>query len=308
MITYYKHKDIDKIKWDRCVNADPHAAVFFYSWFLDVAAPQWDGLVGDNYEAVFPLPTKTKFGIPYLFQPFFTRSLAICARDEKWKGLKEFLYHIPDRFRLQEFCIEPTDPNKVEIANLSEKKYQSLKLEVPFEILHKSFSANIIQNLKKAVKNNLLINPDVSALEIVSDFKKHKGKDLTKFSPQEYTLLKDLMDACLIHQAGYTRSVQNASGERLASAFFMYSHNRIIYLKGSTSETGKKTGAMHYLMSSMIQEFSEQNLIFDFGGSSVPSLARFFKGFGGVDHTYYLYTRNTLPKPIKWFKKDKIKK
>ena len=47
------------------------------------------------------------------------------------------------------------------------------------------------------------------------------------------------MDQCIDHQMGYARAVQDSEGNRIASAFFMHAHKRIIYLKGSTSETGK---------------------------------------------------------------------
>jgi hypothetical protein len=300
LIRYIENKNIDKKKWDHCVNSDPEAAVFFYSWFLDTVCKEWDALVAGDYEAVFPMPYKSKLGIRYIIQPFFTRTLDVCTPDKKWKDVFHFMESIPERFRLHEFCIEaPAVPEKMLSA---EKKYQSLKLHSPFEKLKAEFSNNTIQNLKKAEKNKLAINTVVTARTITDDFKKIKGKELIKFGESEFITLKKLMDQCMQHGMGYTRAVMDTEGNRIASAFFMHAHNRIIYLKGSTSETGKRTGAMHFLMASLIKEYSNSDLIFDFGGSSIPSLSRFFKGFGAADHSYYAVKKNNLPLPLRWLK------
>jgi hypothetical protein len=305
LIAYIPHKKIDKVKWDRCVEADPEAPVFFYSWFLDIVCDSWDGLVAGDYEAVFALPVKSKTGIQYIVQPFFTRTLAVCSSNKKLKEVSLFIEKIPGKFRLQEFCIETKQAMPVKSTESKERKYQVVYLDKSFTEIKKSFHNNTLQNLKKAVKNNLLVRSDVTATTIASDFKAIKGSALEKFSEPEYVKLKKLMVSCLSNGKGYARAVYDAEGNRVASAFFMHAHNRIVYLKGSTNETGKKTGAMHLLMSSMLEEFSNSNLVFDFGGSSIPSLARFFHGFGGTDVTYYTLEKNNLPLILRWIKSIK---
>jgi len=300
LIRYIENKDIDKKKWDHCVTSDPDAAVFFYSWFLDTVCIHWDALVAGDYEAVFPLPYKSKLGIRYIIQPFFTRTLDVCSPDKKWKDALHFIEHIPDRFRLREFCIEAAMVPP-EMLN-GEKKYQALDLHAPFEGLKTDFSNNTNQNLKRAEKNKLKIKKELSTDDIANDFKKIKGAALKKFGEEEYKVHKKLMDQCMQHRMGYTRAVEDQGGNRIASAFFMHAHKRIIYLKGSTTETGKRTGAMHFLMASLIEEYSNRELIFDFGGSSIPSLSRFFKGFGAADHVYYAVKKNNLPLPLRWLK------
>jgi hypothetical protein len=301
LISYLPHKKIDKKKWDRCVDSDPEASVFFYSWFLDKVCDNWDGLVSGDYEAVFALPYKSRFGIRYIVQPFFTRTLDICSGNKKLKNTGTFLQHIPSKFRLLEFCLNEDDSTVPE-ENLKEKKYQSVLLDKPFDQLRKSFSNSTVQNIKKAGKNNLSVIHTISPKEITGDFRKLKGKDIGKFGSADYRKLQKLMEACLEHNAGYARAALNQNGERLASAFFMHAHHHIIYLKGSTSERGKSSGAMHLIMSSLMNEFSGSGTLLDFGGSSVSSLATFFKSFGATDHTYYSFSRNNLPAALRWLK------
>ena len=35
-IKYVKHKDIDKVKWDACIDNAPNALIYAYSYYLDV--------------------------------------------------------------------------------------------------------------------------------------------------------------------------------------------------------------------------------------------------------------------------------
>ena len=50
------HKEIDKAKWDVCIQAKPkNAIVYAYSWYLDIVSPGWSALVEDNYTTVFLL-------------------------------------------------------------------------------------------------------------------------------------------------------------------------------------------------------------------------------------------------------------
>jgi len=69
MIKYLKHTEINYAAWDACVKQSPNALLYAYSWFLDMAADQWDALVYGNYDAVMPLPWRKKWGIQYLYQP-----------------------------------------------------------------------------------------------------------------------------------------------------------------------------------------------------------------------------------------------
>ena len=69
MIHYLEHKDIDKAKWDATVVECGN--IYARSWYLDIVHPGWEALVEDGYFAVMPLTGGKKFGVNYLYQPFF---------------------------------------------------------------------------------------------------------------------------------------------------------------------------------------------------------------------------------------------
>jgi hypothetical protein len=91
--------------------------------------------------------------------------------------------------------------------------------------------------------------------------------------------------------------------ELIASACFSITNNRIIYIKGGSTQKGRELGAMHLIMDEVINLNSNSNLIFDFGGSSIDQVARFNRGFGAEEYEYQRLYRNNLPYFIKMLKK-----
>jgi hypothetical protein len=80
MINYIKHKDVDTEKWDRCIEQSVNGIIYAFSWYLDIVCDEWDALVDDDYESVFPLVKRKKFGINYIYPPFFTQQLGLFSK------------------------------------------------------------------------------------------------------------------------------------------------------------------------------------------------------------------------------------
>ena len=54
-IQYLLHYEIDKSKWDKCINGADNGLIYGYSFYLDHMAKHWDALVLNDYEAIMPL-------------------------------------------------------------------------------------------------------------------------------------------------------------------------------------------------------------------------------------------------------------
>ena len=106
MIRYIAHNQIDKQRWDECIAQSPDGLIYAWSWYLDVVHPGWEALVEDDYETVMPLAPGRKFGINYLFQPFFTQKFGVLGKKEVSEAkIKEFFEAIPEKFKFGEFRI-----------------------------------------------------------------------------------------------------------------------------------------------------------------------------------------------------------
>ena len=80
-IRYVKRKDIDAQKWDECISNSPNGIIYAYVFYLDCMADQWDALVYNDYEAIMPLTWRKKYGVAYLYQPFFTQQSGIFSQQ-----------------------------------------------------------------------------------------------------------------------------------------------------------------------------------------------------------------------------------
>ena len=59
-ITFLHNKEINREKWDDCIEHALNSKVYAFSWYLDVVADDWNCLVYGDYELVFPIVIKKK--------------------------------------------------------------------------------------------------------------------------------------------------------------------------------------------------------------------------------------------------------
>ncbi len=90
-IRYLTYQQIDKTKWDACIDNAENGLVYAYSFYLDAMAKNWDGLVLNEYEAVMPLTWNKKYSIHYLYQPPFTACLGVFGKTLTAETINEFL-------------------------------------------------------------------------------------------------------------------------------------------------------------------------------------------------------------------------
>ncbi len=94
-ISYLPQANIDKSKWDRCIDSSENGLIYAYSFYLDAMSENWDALIVNDYEMVMPLTWKKKYTIYYLYQPLFTASLGIFGNNISAEMVKTFLEKIP---------------------------------------------------------------------------------------------------------------------------------------------------------------------------------------------------------------------
>ncbi|MFI5220919.1 MAG: hypothetical protein ACHQK8_01240 [Bacteroidia bacterium] len=305
MITYLPHKKIDKIKWDECISHSLNSLIYAYSWYLDEAAPGWDALVIDDYEAVFPLTHRRKFFIRYLYQPHFTQQLGLFYKTNLGaEQLAEVIRAIPKKFRFTE--INLNESNRVEDKNLlkhvTEKRNYILELNRPYLKLFKNFSDQHQRNIKRAGKSGLKAE-SVDLNEVIKLYIKIKGRETLHVGKKDYQRLSNIAKAFHRNQLLISTGIRNTKNQLIAGGLFSVSNNRIVYHLGTSNEEGREKRAMHFLFSDLIEKYAGQNFLFDFEGSEIPGIAHFFKGFGARKQVYFKLHINKLPWFMKLFKK-----
>jgi Acetyltransferase (GNAT) domain len=307
MIRYLKHPDIDKLKWDECINRSINGIVYAHSWYLDIVCPGWDALVEDDYISVFPLTHDRKFGISYLYQPYFTQKLGLFTSNHLTESLvHDFLNSIPGKFRFAE--IHLNSMNKVDpiVHRVSVRVNLELDLINTYENIRKKYDHNVKRNLKKAFDSSITIRRKVEPDELITLFSENYGKKEKKLKFRHYEVLRKLMIYCLKKRSGMMMGACLPYGKLCAAVFFLLDQSRIIFHFAASDSQARESGAMFLLIDSFIRDHAGQALTLDFEGSNDPNVARFYKSFGAIECNYLKVNINRLSwitKKAVYFKK-----
>ena len=311
-INYLTYQQIDKTKWDACICHADNGLIYAYSFYLDAMAKNWDALVLNDYEAVMPLTWNKKYGIYYLYQPAFTACLGVFGNAITAETVNAFLKAIPAKFKYWDIYLNPGNVFKLPEFSLYERMNYVLDLNDDYESLYKAYRDNIKRNIKKSEQFGLSIHKNIAIAEVLQLAKEQTGK----FADNDFIRFEKLFELLYKDEKATTYGVYLplAGGEKqlMASAVFFFSHNRAYYImvgnhpnarpNGSSGQR-KTLGASHALINTFIKDHAGQNLLLDFEGSDIPSLAFFYSSFGATQEKYSAVKFNRLPAPVKWLKK-----
>ena len=304
MIKLLKHNKIDKKRWDDCIKSSFNGNVYALSWYLDIVHPEWDALVENDYERVMPLTYSKKFGMSYMFQPFFVQQLGVFSISQlSQDDVENFINAIPQQYRLIKYRLNSYNKVDYESENIVSHRNVELDLIYDYQTLYNNYNNNTKRNLAKAESAGLSINNDVNPEVIVNLFKDNKGKNVKHWKDKEYERLMELIHTAISPECCFTVGVNDMDNNTIAGAVFMHSHDRIIFLFSGSDEKHKDKHALTLLLDNIIREFSEMQYTLDFEGSDNDGLARFYKGFGGAEVFYPEIKRNNLKGILKFIYK-----
>ena len=294
MIHYLEHKAIDKAKWDAIIAE--YGNVYARSWYLDIVHPGWEALVEDDYLSVMPLTGGKKFGINYLFQPFFVQQLGVFSKTPMTpEKTSAFLEAIPEKYRFAEIRLNESNALGEGYKGVEYHRNVLLDLNQDYEAIRDHYHQNTKRNLAKAESSNLQLVDTVIPYHVVALFRDNRGASLDKWGDAEYARLTRLAQTAINHKNAFILGVsEKGVGQLLCAAIFMKTDDRITFLFSGLTEGGKQRQAMTYLLDQVIKKHAKQSVTFDFEGSDDDNLARFYLGFGGTEVRYPSYNLNRL--------------
>jgi hypothetical protein len=244
-------------------------------------------LVLDDFKAVMPLTWTRKLGFRFLMQPILAQQLGVFSRVSLDNALlADFLNSIPAQFRYIDICLNKENlviPDKW--VSFERHNYE-LDLSMPEDSYHN----NTRRNLQKGQSQDFEYR-SVSPREYLY-LKFHGMKD--DRPNVRWSYLEKLFGGLI--QFGKAEIFGLFQGDELqAAAILGYSASRIIYLNGCNSEAGKENRAMFVLMDKLISQSRGAGRIFDFEGSNIAGVARFYEGFGGKRTVYPRIVKKKFP-------------
>lgn len=301
-IQYVDHHQIDPTKWDSAILRSPHPLAYgLFEYLNAVCESQWDALIYNDYEAVFPLPFKKKFGIKYLVQPVFCQQLGAFGSNVN-VSTHHFLSAIPKRFLRVRLQLNPyfDQTNEVEsiqtkpagiIASsrkLTTKTNMTIQLSQPL-----NYNKDCKKNLHRLAE--LPIEYKINAISIreaIDTYRKAWGKQNPEIEDEHYQLFAN---ACTDKLSFTVTAHHQKEGDLLGAAIFLITPENtkrsLHYVCAGPTEAGKSIGVMHGIIDFILNRYQGGNMLFDFEGSSIASVASFYKKFGANEEPFFCFNR-----------------
>ena len=298
-IKYLKHDKINQKVWDEVIRDSYNCNVYALSSYLNITTQgKWDALVAGNYDYVMPIPVKKKFFIKVSLHPLFNQQLGIFSPHKISREIvKDFVDAIPESIKYLELKFNKfNDLSLVTKGEIIPNVNFELDLILPYQDLFKKFSANTKRNIKKALNNNIK-TVFIDNKSFFNFFRYYFSKQFKGvLGKKDFTTFKKLVDFGVL-KSNFTPvflGAVNNEAKLIATAFFIKHKNKIYYIDGISSPEGKDKSAMFLIFDHIIRTYSGNNMILDFEGSNIESVARFYKGFGSMQTQYNTLIINKL--------------
>jgi len=309
VLKYRPHNQIDKQKWDACVEASAQRIVYALSWYLDVVAPAWVAFIWEQeeqYKAVMPLPEAHKFGIKYVLQPFFCPQLGVFATTEIF--LDDFVQALKEKYVLiSNYCFNTANYGNVnKVSDLKVKQYYThhLQLNAGYGQIFAGYSRDRKLNLKRARKAGLTIVESTDIKPIIKLFREDaEARIYGGVNLETYLLLERLYKELQQRGLATLLYTHTPDGEIDAGCLFINYADKIIYIFNAASKSGRRHNGRSLMIDAVIRKYAGQPLVFDFESPpDVANIIRVYQGFGSEPVPYYSLQLNRLPKPLQFIK------
>jgi len=301
MINYIKRKDVEVDKYDACIENAVQSSMSAFSWYLDIVADNWDVLVLDDYEAVMPIPFRKKYGIKYVYPPFWLLELGIFSLDES-QDIKPFLDVLYGEFKFIELRLN-TKNKFLKSEFLIHKQFQYLDLEIGYESILKGYNRNRKRELIKANKHHLVENWNDNPEKLITIFKTNIAERVKEINDKDYATLLNLMQLSIQKGVGELLTIYDANENLLAAAFFLKHKNKVTQLVCASDVSNRKNGVHTFFNDRAIFKYQPHFSVYNFGGSSMKNIANYYTSFGADTEEYQQIKYNNLPFLLRLFKK-----
>lgn len=296
-IRYLKRSEIDADKWDRCIQQATNGLIYAQTWYLDALCDNWDGLVLGTYDAVMPIPWRSKWGIRYVYTPYFVPVLGIFSAEANSSFAPDFFHEVAKRFRYCNLDVEsiykPTPPGIWQL--LERVNYIIAPAKAKYSRLAR-------RKLAEASSQKIEIETGINPAEVIQAYQQNYRETHAMIRGSSYN---QLIAACKKAPENHIITLAaHLPNERMAGFYLLLADDRNFYsLMGGSTKAGKNAGAFYALTDAAIQQAALAGKLFRFEGSDKPGIAFFNQQFGPEKRIYQQLRLNRLPWPLRVLKK-----
>ena len=316
------NESLDPTKWDDFIHQSPQRALYAMFGYANITAPGWKAVivtVGNRWLGVMPIYPKRKWGLSYHLQPTFCQYWGIFFAEELTKAtadtlskkrkvvlsiieaLKDFSYMI--HYLAPEF----DDPVPFIWAGykLTPRYTYRISLHASEDNLWQDTANDLRRKVKKAKKIGFSFHLAKELTEWVT-LVKHQlsnGNDVMGGIPDWEEKMCAIAAYLITIDGLRLYCVKDTEGNLMAAGFFAHYQTQAIFLHSVYHSDAANFGAVDLLMwQAILQAKAESCTSFDFEGSMIEGVEKFFRKFGAQPVPYLQIAKNQLPLPLRWIR------
>ncbi len=162
-----------------------------------------------------------------------------------------------------------------------------------FENIEKNFDTDIRRRKKKAQKAGVEVfeSEDIEKFyEINKKTYSRKGMEIS----YSFEFVKKLYKKCKENGACKMFFAKDSKGKAIAANFLVFDENYVYYIMGGIDPEKKDLGGMDMILYESIKFAAENGKTFDFEGSMIESIEKYFRSFGAIQKPYFqIYKTNS---------------
>ncbi len=288
-IRYLQRNEIDEKKWDACVNRAVNGVVFAQSWYLDLVAEQWDALVDDEYNAVFPIVYKKNLRGLSIYNPPFTRYLGLFSHSEL-NGfiVNQFIDSIPRKYKRISVFLNPFN-SVLENSKRFERvfSYNLDLMESQLQITS-NLSCNTRNAINRAIALGVFVQKNLSICQIVNFLQANQHSQEPKF---DLNILKRIIVHSTSLGVCQTYGCYTNKNELCAAGVFIRSLGKLHCIFCAQNDEGRDISAAFLLIDSIIAETAPKPLVLEFDGMDKEN-EFVFSAFASAKVEFFQYKKN----------------
>ncbi|APT76105.1 FemAB family protein [Marinitoga sp. 1137] len=290
--------------------------VFSQYWWLDAVCGEnnWDVILvekGGEIWASMPFFKKKKLFFSLLSMPPLTQKLGPYIRYPKNQGYykklsweKEIMNELISKLPKFDKFYQKWDYKYQNWLPFYWKGFKQttlytyvIKKGKSIDDIYNNFHSSVKRRLKKAEKLNLKVI-ESDDYKSFYDINKRTFERKNQRIQHSLDLVEKIFFAAKKHNSLKLYFAVDQYDEIYAAGFFVYDKDSVYYLLGGINPEKKDSGAMNLVIYEGIKFAIENNLNFDFEGSMVEPIEKYFRSFGAVQKRYFLIfaTNNKLLK------------
>lgn len=283
--------------------------IFSRDWWLDATAGKenWDVALAEKdgqIVASLPYMVRRKYGVVLLTQPKLTQTLGPWIKSNAIKYAKklaqekdlmeELINQLPKyHYYSQNWNHTLTNWLPFYWQGFEQTTRYTYRLPSLYDIdvIWKGFRENIRGDIRKARNRfNLTVRTDLSIDDFflihVKTFERQK-MDL----PYTKSFIEKLDKACADNSARAIFIAEDEQGRYHAGVYIVWDEQNAYYLMGGGDPELRTSGATSLCMWEAIQFAATVTKGFDFEGSMIEPVERFFRAFGAIQTPYFAVSR-----------------